>query len=293
MSSGHSMNIVQVERKKEKRKTRYRSTAVLVPFLVLLLIEFQVLLSCLVPHYFCFEIFVWWCFCFCLGGRIFFVIDGSRIAIEQTQTNSTQNRAGHGQPSRPLQLFRQQSAVFSHFHASHWKCRYYGNSIIFVFSRPHFFPLNDRIKDVNQINFQGPPPRNEATAETPTRSETMESAPTSALDLRLTDPSHLQELTARLELRGNFAIQPPDGDSETLRKVQQEKSKKQNQFNTFFYCFQYLKIQFFKVNLTVFSVDMQSTNSTTTSPMERGNSTGKNRSLKLSWKAFRYRLFST
>lgn len=121
----------------------------------------------------------------------------------------------------------------------------------------------------------------------------MESAPTSALDLRLTDPSHLQELTARLELRGNFAIQPPDGDSETLRKVQQEKSKKQNQFNTFFYCFQYLKIQFFKVNLTVFSVDMQSTNSTTTSPMERGNSTGKNRSLKLSWKAFRYRLFST
>ena len=58
-----------------------------------------------------------------------------------------------------------------------------------------------------------------------TRCETTENTSTSALDLRLTDPSHLQELTARLELRGNFAIQPPGGDSETLRKVQQEKSK--------------------------------------------------------------------
>jgi hypothetical protein len=74
---------------------------------------------------------------------------------------------------------------------------------------------------------QGPPPRNEASSvDTMTRCETTENTPTSALDLRLTDPSHLQELTARLELRGNFAIQPPGGDSETLRKVQQEKSKK-------------------------------------------------------------------
>ncbi|KZS14207.1 Bric-A-brac 2-like protein [Daphnia magna] len=89
-------------------------------------------------------------------------------------------------------------------------------------SRPSSATFTPRIENVVTM---GPPPRNEATAETPTRSETMESAPTSALDLRLTDPSHLQELTARLELRGNFAIQPPDGDSETLRKVQQEKSE--------------------------------------------------------------------
>ncbi|KAI9563702.1 hypothetical protein GHT06_011166 [Daphnia sinensis] len=89
-------------------------------------------------------------------------------------------------------------------------------------SRPSSATFTPRIENVVTM---GPPPRNEATAETPTRSETMESAPTSALDLRLTDPSHLQELSARLELRGNFAIQPPDGDSETLRKVQQEKSE--------------------------------------------------------------------
>nr|CAH0108567.1 unnamed protein product [Daphnia galeata] len=90
-------------------------------------------------------------------------------------------------------------------------------------SRPSSATFTPRIENVVTM---GPPPRNEASSlDTMTRCETTENTSTSALDLRLTDPSHLQELTARLELRGNFAIQPPGGDSETLRKVQQEKSE--------------------------------------------------------------------
>lgn len=74
------------------------------------------------------------------------------------------------------------------------------------------------------LSYQGPPPRNETT-EAPPRSDPGESTPNSALDLRLTDPAHLQELTARLELRSNFANQLLNTDSDTLRKIQQEKSK--------------------------------------------------------------------
>lgn len=57
----------------------------------------------------------------------------------------------------------------------------------------------------------------------------------SALDLRLNEPTHLQELTARLELRSNLhAANPqPTGDSETLRKVQQDKSNNRNALSLF------------------------------------------------------------
>lgn len=242
-----------------------------------------------------------------IGHRILFVVHRAWIADKQTPATSTENRAGHhGHPSRLFQSFRQQSPFFGHFHAPHWKCRYHGNLIISPHYHPLFFLLDKP--------FPPTAPSNELTrvsliSSRARRHVTRLLRSTRWHDVKRQRTRRPQRSTSAWRILPTFrswqlgwnceAISPSSRPVETVKRSAKSSKKKVKKkiessiINPYFsvILYNYLIEWNSQVNLTVSFGASPYTNSTTILHTELGSSTGKNRSPKPSWRAFKYNSF--